>query len=161
MAKANSTGPRHIGLALLISRTHSTGPHTGKERFLGGLVCTRSTNMIAPALRQSSIDLDMKPSVMQLTLSITCSHSFSVRQLLRPSLRCMAESKLTFWPTDGTSFGTHCAQSTKLKGFMISGRFLSSSGGSVSICCKSVTKLVPPSSERRHDTSQFWAFCSR
>jgi MFS family permease len=70
MAKANSTGPRHIGLALLISRTHSTGPHTGKERFLGGLVCTRSTNMIAPALRQSSIDLDMKPSVMQLTLSI-------------------------------------------------------------------------------------------
>jgi hypothetical protein len=48
-------------------KANSTGPLTGKQRSLGGLVCTRSTSMIAPALRQSSIDLDMKHSVMQLT----------------------------------------------------------------------------------------------
>ena len=136
VAKANSTSPRHLKVALLISRTHSTGPHTGKQRSLGGLVCTSSTSMIAPTLHQSSIDLDMKPSVMQLTLSIyLLAFVFgspviaSVSEIYgRKPAYILAHRWYIIW-------NTLCSVN-KLKGFMISGRFLSRSGGSVSIAVR-------------------------
>ena len=76
--------------------------------------------MIAPTLHQSSIDPDMKPSVMQLTLSI-----YLLAFVLGSPAYILAHRWYIIW-------NTLCSVN-KLKGFMISGRFLSRSGGSVSI----------------------------
>jgi MFS family permease len=106
---------------------------------LGGLVCTMSTSMIAPALKQISIDLDMAPSVAQLTLSIyllafvfgplliaSCSEMYG----RRPAY-ILAHLWYIIWNT--------LCPVTKSKGLMIAGRFLSGWGGSVSIAVS-----VPP-----------------
>lgn len=100
---------------------------------LGGLVCTMSTSMIAPALSQISIDLDMKPSVMQLALSIyLLAFVFgspliaSVSEIYgRKPAYILAHLWYIVW-------NTMCPVN-KSKGLMIAGRFLSGLGGSVSI----------------------------
>jgi predicted MFS family arabinose efflux permease len=100
---------------------------------LGGLVCTMSTSMIAPALHQISVDLDMEPSVMQLTLSIyllafvfgsPLIASFSEVYGRKPAY-ILAHLWYIVW-------NTLCPVG-RSKGLMIAGRFLSGFGGSVSI----------------------------
>ncbi|KAE9366825.1 MFS multidrug transporter [Stipitochalara longipes BDJ] len=100
---------------------------------LGGLVCTMSTSMIAPALNQISIDLDMQPSVMQLTLSIyLLAFVFGspfIASLSEVYGRKPAYILAHLWYI---VWNTLCPIN-HLKGLMIAGRFLSGLGGSVSI----------------------------
>jgi MFS family permease len=100
---------------------------------LGGLICTMSTSMIAPALNQISIDLDMKPSLMQLTLSIyllafvfgpILIASFSEMYGRKPAY-ILAHLWYIIWNT--------LCPVNKSKELMIASRFLSGFGGSVSI----------------------------
>ncbi len=99
---------------------------------LGGLVCTMSTSMIAPVLNQISIDLDMQPSVMQLTLSIY-PLAFVFGSPIIASLSEVYGRKPAYilahvWYI---LWNTLCPMN-KSKGLMIAGRFLSGFGGSVS-----------------------------
>ncbi|PMD33874.1 MFS multidrug transporter [Hyaloscypha variabilis F] len=100
---------------------------------LGGLVCTMSTSMIAPALNQISIDLDMQPSVMQLTLSIYLLAFVFGSPIIaslsevygRKPAYILAHVWYILWNT--------LCPINKSKGLVIAGRFLSGFGGSVSI----------------------------
>ena len=99
----------------------------------GGLVCTMSTSMIAPALNQISIDLDMQPSVMQLTLSIYLLAFVFGSPIIaslsevygRKPAYILAHVWYILWNT--------LCPINKSKGLVIAGRFLSGFGGSVSI----------------------------
>jgi len=108
---------------------------------LGGLVCTMSTSMIAPALNQISIDLDISPSVTQLTMSIyllafvfgpLLIASFSEMYGRRPAY-ILAHLLYILWNT--------LCPVNKSKGLMIAGRFLSGLGGSVSIAVSLHTRF--------------------
>jgi MFS family permease len=127
---------------------------------LGGLVCTMSTSMIAPALDQISLDLDMKPSVMQLTLSIyLLAFVFgspliaSVSEMYgRKPAYIMAHMWYIIW-------NTLCPVSNS-KGFVIACRFLSGFGGSVSIAV-SLYCLSSPVQKLTGHLAACWPFCSR
>jgi len=95
-------------------------------------VCTMSTSMIAPALNQISADLDMQPSVMQLTLSIYLL-AFVFGSPIIASLSEVYGRKPAYilahlWYI---IWNTLCPVNSS-KGLMIAGRFLSGFGGSVS-----------------------------
>lgn len=92
-----------------------------------------STSMIAPALHQISIDLDIKSSVAQLTLSIYLLAfafgplpiaSFSEMYGRKPAY-ILAHLSYAVWNT--------LCPVNKARGIMIACRFLSGFGGSVSI----------------------------
>lgn len=100
---------------------------------LGGLVSTMSTSMIAPALKQIRIDLNMGPSLMQLTMSIyllafifgpLTIASFSEMYGRKPAY-ILAHLWYIIWNA--------LCPVNKSKSLMLAGRFLSGWGGSVSI----------------------------